>query len=141
MRMRRQRSEGRVRQRAEVRHIGWWAAPSLVVCLAATMTCGGATRLAGPPAAEPHRAEEAEVLCETGRDHLARNEYAAAAEWLDRCIETDPARAYAYYYAGLAYSGLNRVDRMINRFERFIQLAPDAPERPRVESLLAGTRR
>jgi len=128
---------GRFRQRAEARHIGWWAVPCLVFYVAA------AERPVWPGhrRRSPGRAEKAEVLCQTGRDHLARNEYAVAAEWLDRCIEMDPARAYAYCYAGLAYSELGRVDRMINRFERFIQLAPDAPEHPRVESLLAGTRR
>jgi regulator of sirC expression with transglutaminase-like and TPR domain len=65
----------------------------------------------------------------------------AAAQAFERCVEADPRFAYAYYYAGLAYDRLNRADLMINRLEMFQRLAPEAPERPEVESILQTVRR
>ena len=35
---------------------------------------------------------------------------------------------------------VKRVDRMANAFERFVKLAPQAPERPAVEALLRSIR-
>ncbi len=67
-------------------------------------------------------------------------DYAAAAASFEQATENDPAFAYAYYYAGLAHSRLDRTDQMAINFERFLQLAPDAPEAPRVESLMRSIR-
>ena len=75
-----------------------------------------------------------------GRQQLDRGQYAAAAATLDRCIAADPTRAYAYYQAGIAYRQIDRVDLMADRFETFVRLAPDAPERAQVQSVLQGLR-
>ena len=73
---------------------------------------------------------------ELGVSYAARNEYAAAARAFDRCIEIAPAFAYAYYQSALVYERLSRPDVMANRLDRFMRLAPNAPERPQVESIL-----
>lgn len=65
-----------------------------------------------------------------------RREFAAAAKAFDQCIAADPMQAYSYYHAGLAYYEIDRPDLMAARFETFIRLAPDAPERPQVEAIL-----
>ncbi len=39
----------------------------------------------------------------------------------------------------MAYREIGRIDLMVERFERFIALAPEAPERPRVEAILRST--
>jgi tetratricopeptide (TPR) repeat protein len=80
------------------------------------------------------------VQYELGLAHARSGDFAAAAEAFDRAIEANSRFAYAYYYAGLAYSKIDRADRMALRFETFLRLAPEAPERPEVESILRTLR-
>jgi tetratricopeptide (TPR) repeat protein len=75
-----------------------------------------------------------------GIAHLNRDAPADAASALDRAAEAEPSLAHAYYYAGLAYQRLNRVDLMANRFETFLRLAPDAPQRPEVQAIMSTIR-
>jgi Tfp pilus assembly protein PilF len=110
----------------------------LAALLAAS--CGGAARRPAAPVAAPPDTAAANALCDAGVEQLARREYAEAARSLDRCIEMDPTRAYAYYHAGLAYQEIKRVDLMIARLETFVRLAPEAPERPAVEAMLRQVR-
>jgi len=69
-----------------------------------------------------------------------RRDMAGASRAFDQAITIDPSFAYAYYYGGLAYYQIKRADRMVNMFERFVKLAPQAPERHAVESLLRTAR-
>jgi tetratricopeptide (TPR) repeat protein len=66
---------------------------------------------------------------------------ANAAKAFDQAIKADPFFAYAYYFGGNAYYQIKRSDKMVNLFDRFIKLAPDAPERPAIEALLRAARR
>src|SRR5262245_37854217 len=76
------------------------------------------------------------VQYELGFSYAVRNDFASAARIFDACIATAPTFAYAYYQSALAYQHLDRPDIMANRFDRFVRLAPNAPERPEVESVL-----
>jgi tetratricopeptide (TPR) repeat protein len=76
------------------------------------------------------------VQYELGLSYAVRNDFASAARIFDLCIATAPTFAYAYYQSALAYQHLDRPDIMANRFDRFVRLAPNAPERPEVESVL-----
>jgi tetratricopeptide (TPR) repeat protein len=76
------------------------------------------------------------VQYELGLSYAVRSDFASAARIFDDCIATAPTFAYAYYQSALAYQHLDRPDIMANRFERFVRLAPNAPERPEVESVL-----
>jgi tetratricopeptide (TPR) repeat protein len=67
-------------------------------------------------------------------------DWAGSAEALDRAIQINPTFAYAHYNAGQAYSRIKRVDLTAERFERFLRLAPGAPERAAVESLMRTLR-
>ena len=70
-----------------------------------------------------------------------RSDSAGAAVSFEQAASLDPTFAYAYYYAGLASSRIGRPDRMAINFERFLQLAPEAPEgSPRVQSLMRSVR-
>lgn len=69
-----------------------------------------------------------------------QQDYAAAAAAFEDVIARDPAFAYAHYYAGLSYYQTDRTDRMAAAFETFLELAPKAPERGRVESVLRTLR-
>ncbi|HUX17390.1 MAG TPA: tetratricopeptide repeat protein [Phycisphaerae bacterium] len=68
-------------------------------------------------------------------------DYAGAVVAFDKAMKLNPTFAYAYYYAGYSQYQLKRVDRMANHFERFLKLAPDAPERPAIQALMRSIRR
>jgi outer membrane protein assembly factor BamD (BamD/ComL family) len=59
----------------------------------------------------------------------------AAAEF-DATSDRQPTNAYAHYYGGMMHYRANRVDRMAVHFEQFLKLAPEAPERPEVMSIM-----
>ncbi|MFN7935815.1 MAG: tetratricopeptide repeat protein [Bryobacteraceae bacterium] len=71
---------------------------------------------------------------------VAKRDYRNAAKLLEQAAQKKPDSAYAHYYAGLAYNGLKQPDKMVEHFRTFLKLAPDAPEAPKVESLLRATR-
>jgi tetratricopeptide (TPR) repeat protein len=70
----------------------------------------------------------------------ARNESAPAAEAFVKAAETSPQTAYAHYHAGMNFYKAKRVDKMAVYFENFLKLAPKAPERPAVESIMRTIR-
>jgi tetratricopeptide (TPR) repeat protein len=65
-----------------------------------------------------------------------RDKHQEAADALEAYLEKNPNHAYAHYYAGLAYNGLRRPDRMLNHFEHFLRLKPDAPEARKVRAVV-----
>jgi tetratricopeptide (TPR) repeat protein len=75
-----------------------------------------------------------------GQVHLNRKRYDQAARDLEAYIEKNPEHAYAHYYAGLAYNGIRRPDRMLTHFELFLKLKPDAPEARKVRSVMKTAR-
>jgi tetratricopeptide (TPR) repeat protein len=81
------------------------------------------------------------VQFELGRAYASRADSAGAARAFDQCADANPLFAYAYYYAALAYDRINRPDLMAVRMDTFLKLAPQAPERPEIESILRTIRR
>jgi tetratricopeptide (TPR) repeat protein len=77
---------------------------------------------------------------ERGLILMTRRDYEGAASAFNRTIALDGMNAAAHYYAGLAEYRAKRVDRMAGHFETFLRLAPDAPERPEVESIMKTIR-
>jgi tetratricopeptide (TPR) repeat protein len=69
-----------------------------------------------------------------------REDWAGAAEAFNRAGELNPGFAYAHYYAGLAYSRVKRPDQVAKHLEMFLKLAPKAPERSAVQSILRSIR-
>jgi tetratricopeptide (TPR) repeat protein len=67
-------------------------------------------------------------------------QWAEAARAFERAIALDPSFAYAAYYAGLSYSKVNRADKTAEYFERFSRMAPHAPERAGVQSVMRTLR-
>ena len=70
----------------------------------------------------------------------ARGENQAAAEAFVKATEADPRMAYAHYHAGMNFYKAKRIAQMAVYFEYFLKLAPDAPERPAVESIMRTIR-
>jgi tetratricopeptide (TPR) repeat protein len=134
-----QRDEA-ARQFAQLPQVGgspaWQAVSDLAVALLRddVAEIDRARESAVPFAANPF------VQYELGLAHMRRNDITAAAQAFDRATQADPRFAYAYYSGGLAYDRLNRTDLAIARLEMFERLAPDAPERPEVASILRTVR-
>ena len=84
--------------------------------------------------------EMAEAHYQLGLVLAKREEWAPAATEFDKVTELNPTNAYAYYYGGLMHYRANRPDQMAIHFERFLKLAPDAPERPEVMSIMRTVR-
>ena len=72
---------------------------------------------------------------------LAGNQsYEASAAAFERVVAAVPRSAYGHYYAGLAYARIRRIDKTAGHFEAFLTLAPDAPERAEVASIMRAVR-
>jgi tetratricopeptide (TPR) repeat protein len=71
----------------------------------------------------------------------ARNKQPEAAAAFAKAAELEPQNAYAHYEAGMAYYKSKRVDKMAVYFENFLKLAPAAPERSAVQSIMKTVRR
>jgi tetratricopeptide (TPR) repeat protein len=70
----------------------------------------------------------------------AKGDNSAAAEAFAKAADANPQMAYAHYYAGMNFNKAKRVDRMAVYFENFLKLAPNAPERAAVESIMRTVR-
>ncbi len=82
----------------------------------------------------------AEMHFQLGLAQAERRDYANAAPAFEAAIAIDPMPAYPHYYAGLSYYQAKRIDLMAEFFEAFLRLAPEAPERTQVESIMRTVR-
>jgi tetratricopeptide (TPR) repeat protein len=82
----------------------------------------------------------AQAQYQLGVVESARSDPAQAAEAFAKAAELDPQMAYAHYEAGMAFYKSKRVDRMAVYFENFLRLAPEAPERAAVQSIMRTIR-
>jgi tetratricopeptide (TPR) repeat protein len=87
-----------------------------------------------------HGADLAQAHYQLGLVHDARSEHADAANAFARAAELQPQMAYAQYMAGMSFYKAKRVDKMAVYFENFLKLAPMAPERPAVMSIMKTIR-
>lgn len=71
-----------------------------------------------------------------GLVQLRRSDWDGAAQALDRATQLMPDFAYAFYNAGVAHQRARRFPEMADRFRRFLELAPEAPERKMVQTAL-----
>lgn len=78
----------------------------------------------------------AEAHYQRGLALSARQDMAEAAAAFQKAADLDPSWAYAHYYAGIAYSKVKRADLTASHFQTFLRLAPQAPERGEVQSIL-----
>ena len=71
---------------------------------------------------------------------LNKKRYESSSRSFESFLEQNPEHAYAHYYAGMAYNGQKRPDKMLTHFEMFVKMRPDAPEARKVQSVLRGAR-
>lgn len=81
------------------------------------------------------------VPYQIGVTRLFQEQWQPALDQLTRAIEMDSELAYAYYYRALAADKLNRKDLLVNDMERFLRLAPNAPEAERAKAVLRAVKR
>jgi tetratricopeptide (TPR) repeat protein len=98
-----------------------------------------AAAAAGTPSV-PRTVEAFHVAYQTALVKAARMDWAGAAAEFERATQLQPMFAYAHYYAGLASSNIRRPDQVALHFEHFLNLAPNAPERPAVMSIMRTIR-
>jgi tetratricopeptide (TPR) repeat protein len=77
-----------------------------------------------------------EAYYQQGMALAANQDFGAAAVAFQKAADLDPNWAYAHYNAGLAYSKVKRIDLTAQHFQTFLKLAPQAPERAQVQSIL-----
>ena len=82
----------------------------------------------------------AQARFQLGLVESARNNQQQAADAFAKAAELDPQMAYAHYEAGMAFYKAKKVDRMAVYFENFLKIAPNAPERPAVQSIMRTVR-
>jgi tetratricopeptide (TPR) repeat protein len=83
-----------------------------------------------------YKAQNGEIARYRGMMALKQNKFDDAFKQLSNAAELNPKDAYAHYYLAMASSRIKRPDQMVKHFQMFLQLAPDAPEAPKVKSLL-----
>jgi tetratricopeptide (TPR) repeat protein len=88
----------------------------------------------------PDQLRDFHAYYQLGLVKTRREDWAGAAEAFDRAAQLNPGFAYAHYYAGLAYSRIQRQDQVALHFEQFLKLAPEAPERSAVTSIMRTIR-
>jgi tetratricopeptide (TPR) repeat protein len=96
--------------------------------------------LAAAQAAVAANAGLAEAQYQLGAVLEARSDRPAAADAFVKATQANPQMAYAHYHAGMNFYEAKRVDQMAVYFENFLKLAPNAPERPAVESIMRTVR-
>ena len=67
---------------------------------------------------------------------LGGKQYRESAREFELFLADHPDHAYAHYYAGMAYNGLRRSDKVLTHFELFVKAKPDAPEARKVRAVL-----
>ena len=96
--------------------------------------------LAAAQAAVAANAGLAEAQYQLGVVLEAKRDRPAAADAFVKATQANPQMAYAHYHAGMNFYEAKRVDQMAVYFENFLKLAPNAPERPAVESIMRTVR-
>jgi len=92
------------------------------------------------------RAREADpgnalIPFQIGVARVFQEQWQPAVDQLNRAVEMDSGLAYAYFYRGLAASEIGRKDLLVNDMERFLALAPAAPEADRAKAILRAAKR
>ena len=81
---------------------------------------------------------DALVVYQLGATHAFQRDWPKAIDTLTQAIDLNPGIAYAYYYRGLAAGEAGRKDLLVNDLDRFLAMAPNAPEAEQVRRLLSG---
>lgn len=85
-------------------------------------------------------ADYADAYHYRGQVRLSKKDFQGAAADLEKAIQLNPTQPYNHYYAGMAYNGLKRPDKMVEHLQIYVKMAPDSPDADKVQSLLRAFR-
>jgi tetratricopeptide (TPR) repeat protein len=77
---------------------------------------------------------------ELGLAKMSKGDNQGAFDELSQAIDLYSGYAYAYYYRALAANQIDRKDITVNDLDRFLALAPNAPEAPKAQRILQAAR-
>lgn len=83
----------------------------------------------------------AEALFQKGNVYAYQKKWKPAINAYKECLAIQPDHAYAHYYIGLAYNQINNKNLAIDHLQKFLHLAPNAPEADQVRKLLSRFQR
>lgn len=108
--------------------------------LAASRVRLGQYAAAEAPALEALQASPGNAVASAalGEALVAQGKLDEAIQRLTAVIQADPRLPYAYYWRGQAYHRKKQIARMVDDYEAFLRLAPDAPEAPALKALLGS---
>jgi tetratricopeptide (TPR) repeat protein len=75
-----------------------------------------------------------------GESLVGQQKLDEAVQRMSAALQAKAGLAYAYYWRGQAYQLKKQVARMVEDYQAFLKLAPQAPEAPALKVLLAGLR-
>jgi tetratricopeptide (TPR) repeat protein len=92
------------------------------------------------PAREALQARPADPVASAalGEALVSQNKLDEAIRRLTAVLRADSRLPYAYYWRGQAHHRKRQIARMVDDYQAFLRLAPDAPEAPAVRTLLGS---
>ncbi len=81
------------------------------------------------------------VLHQQGVTRVLEGKWQEAVDLLTRALDTNSGLAYAYYYRGLAQDKLGKKDQLVLDMDRFLKLAPKAPEADKAQAIVKAAKR
>ena len=76
-----------------------------------------------------------------GLSYALEEKWQDAVNAFDAVASSDPKFAHVYFYRGLAWDKLDRKDKMLIDMDRFVELAPTAPEAGIARTYLSAAKR
>jgi tetratricopeptide (TPR) repeat protein len=92
------------------------------------------------PAREALQASPGDAVASAalGEALVAQGKLDEAIQRLTTVIQADPRLPYAHYWRGQAHQRKKQIARMVDDYQAFLRLAPDAPEAPALRALLGS---
>jgi tetratricopeptide (TPR) repeat protein len=79
---------------------------------------------------------DALIVYQLGVTRAFQERWSEAAALLDQAIAMNSGIAYAYYYRGLSEGRAGHKDRLVNDLNRFLAMAPHAPDAAKAQKIL-----
>ena len=69
------------------------------------------------------------------------NDFGTAAQAFERATQLRPGFAYAHYYAGQSFHKQRNLEKAMEHYRYFVELAPDSPDRAAVQGIMRTIRK
>jgi tetratricopeptide (TPR) repeat protein len=80
--------------------------------------------------------DQTQQLYDQGAEQFRKNQFPEAAATLKECVRLDPASARCHRMLGATYARLREPELGAEHYRKFVQLAPDDPDTPKVRIFL-----